>query len=99
MIFALFISFFLARNAQLIGKEKHFAERFVTLLNSFTATMDYPTTSTSSISIASTRDFSFSFDVPSVSELLQKTPENDSLVATEKMARLVEILFFAAKNS
>lgn len=80
----------------MIGKEKRFAERFVAVLNSFSATMDYPKNS-SSTSIVSARDYLFSFDVPFVSNLLQKTPENNNLA--EKMARLVEILFFAAKNS
>lgn len=86
----------LARNAQLFGREKCFAERFVALLNAFAAGVS---TLQSGPSISNAASDYYSSELPSVSALLQRTQTDDALLTTEKMARLVEILFFVVKNS
>ncbi|KAI1730680.1 zinc carboxypeptidase domain-containing protein [Ditylenchus destructor] len=97
------------RNAQVIGKERNFAERFVTALNSINVTamestpnvdyeickLDRDITSTA----LSSEDF---LPVQSmIKPLMNQCEEYDAEIPTaydEKMARLLEVLFFISKN-
>lgn len=81
--------FFLARNAQLVGHERRFAERFVTLLNSFCAIEIL----TDNYAILQNNKNNLDF-IDSTSSTFQ----NFSLIS-EKIAHLMEILFFVTKNS
>jgi hypothetical protein len=66
---------FLARNSQLMGRDRQFAERFTNVLVAFNA-----------IECADS--------VPYV----PRTTNPDAYSAADKMARLVEILFYVTKN-
>ena len=67
--------FFAARNSQLMGRDRQFAERFANVLVAFNA-----------------------IECAECEPYVPRTTNPDALNAADKMARLVEVLFFVTKN-